>query len=307
MDPKSSTVELKIARLGKQAHGVVTREELLAAGVSSDEIRGRLKKGALIRQCPGVYRVGHCAPSLEAHYMAAVKACGKGAVLSGRAAAYLFGFIKGRPPAPEVTAPTMKRVKGVTTRRRRADARDAMTYRRIPITTVACTLVDLTAFLTIEDVARACHEAGVRYRTTPAQVEKVLARRPRTKGAGNLRKVLRGEERVTLSKLERGFIKALVEERLPLPITNRVVGEHRVDCYWPEHHLIVELDGYRYHHSRHAWEEDRRRERDARSNRNEYRRFSYGDVFEDRSYMLAEIRALTASSPSRRRGTRAGS
>jgi very-short-patch-repair endonuclease len=308
MAPKSTTVEQKLARLGKWAHGVVTREELLAAGVSTDEIKGRLENGALIREYPGVYRVGHCAPSLEAHYMAAVKACGKGAVLSGRAAAYLLGLIKGRyAPPPEVTAPTKRRVKGVITHRGRLETSETMTHRRIPITSVPCTLVDLAASLSTDDLARACHEAGVRYRTTPAQVEKVLARRARTKGAGNLRKVLRGEQRVTLSKLEREFIRALKEANLPLPITNRVAGAHRVDCYWPDHALIVELDSYTYHQSRHAWEQDRRRERDARANGNELRRFSHDDVFDRRQLVLAELRALTGSSPSRRRGTRAGS
>jgi len=107
--------------------------------------------------------------------------------------------------------------------------------------------------------------------------------------------------------LEREFIKALKAHGLPLPITNRVAGAHRVDCYWPEHKLVVELDSYTYHQSRHAWEQDRRRERDARRNGNEFRRFSHDDVLDRRALVLAEMRALTGSSPSRRRGTLAGS
>jgi Transcriptional regulator, AbiEi antitoxin len=81
--PQSDTVERELDRIASGAHGVAARRELLDAGVSVKEIRHRLKIGALIREFPGVYRVGHRAPSVEARYMAAVKACGKGAVLCG--------------------------------------------------------------------------------------------------------------------------------------------------------------------------------------------------------------------------------
>jgi very-short-patch-repair endonuclease len=81
---------------------------------------------------------------------------------------------------------------------------------------------------------------------------------------------------------------------LPLPQTNRPVGGRRVDCHWPERRLTVELDGYRYHGSRHAWEQDRRREREARARGDEFRRYTYGDVFEDRKQMLTELRLLLA-------------
>lgn len=65
-----------------------------------------------------------------------------------------------------------------------------------------------------------------------------------------------------------------------------------MDCRWPEHRLTVELDSYRYHHSRHAWELDRRREREARARGDEFRRYTYGDVFEDPRLMLGELRLL---------------
>jgi len=60
----------------------------------------------------------------------------------------------------------------------------------------------------------------------------------------------------------------------------------------PSTRLTVELEGYRYHHSRHAWEQDRRREREAGAGGDEFRRYTYGDVFEDPRLMLAELRAL---------------
>jgi hypothetical protein len=137
--------------------------------------------------------------------------------------------------------------------------------RGIPVTTLARTLVDLAGELPADLLARACHEAGVRYGLTPNAVVTVLARRPRSRGA---------------------------RKALPLPVLNRPAGGRHVDCRWPEHRLTVELDGYRFHNSRHSWEQDRRREREARARGDDFRRYTYGDVTEDPTFLLAELRSL---------------
>ncbi len=100
--------------------------------------------------------------------------------------------------------------------------------------------------------------------------------------------MIHGDVRVTLSALERRFLRLLKDAGLPLPETNRPVDGHRIDCRWPEHRLTVELDGYRYHRSRHAWELDRRREREARACGDDFRRLTYGDV-ERPAAMLSEL------------------
>jgi very-short-patch-repair endonuclease len=286
MEHQDRTVEEVIGRIARSQHGVVSRQQLLDAGVSREEIRRRLQKGALLRVFPGVYRVGHRAPSREAHYLAAVLACGEGAVLSGRAAGHLWELLKGPAPPPEVTAPKQRSIKGVRTRHARRQATEATTHKGIPVTTVPRTLVDLSSMLSLDDLARACHEAGVKYGTTPRQVEAVLAHRPTAPGARKLRKVMHGDVHVTLSALEREFLKRLKEEGLPLPITNKPAGSKRVDCRWADHRLTVELDSYRFHNSRHAWELDRRRQREARARGDEFRRYSRDDVFEAPDQML---------------------
>ena len=293
MPAKSRTVERELARIAESAHGVVTRAELLAAGVTRAEIEYRLSAGSLLREHRGVYRVGHRAPGVEARYMAAVLACGPGALLSGLAAGHLLGLLRGGPPAPEVTAPTERRVEGLSTRRSRGiDPREATVCNRIPVTTVERTLVDLAAVLATDALPRACHEAEVRHGITPGDVEALLARRPASPGAGQLRRVLRGDLRVTLSRLEARFLERLRDAGLPIPETNQIAGGRRVDCRWPLQKLTVELDGYRYHHSRHAWEQDRRREREARARGDEFRRYTFGDVMEEPDAMLGELRAL---------------
>jgi very-short-patch-repair endonuclease len=288
-----------LARMATRAHGIVTRTDLLEAGVTPEQIKSRLRKGSLIAEHRGVYRVGHRAPSAESRYLAAVLACGEGALLSGLAAAHLLGLIKGSAPTAEVTAPTERRVQGVKTRRvRRTDADAGVRCRGVPVAPVARTLVDIAGRLDEESLKRACHEAGVRYRTTPAEVAALLDRRPKSRGARQLRRILEGESPITLSRLESRFLTRLRAAGLPLPRTNRHAGGRRVDCRWPAQRLTVELDGYRYHSSRYAWEQDRRREREAYARGDNFRRYTYDDVFVRPALMLRELRSLLSAAPS---------
>ena len=285
-----------MAKIAARGHGVVTRAQLLEGGLSERQIDRRLRAGGLLRVHPGVYRVGHRAPSTDATYLAAVLAAGDGALLSGLAAAHLHGLMKGTPPPAEVTARTERRIEGVHTHRCRAlNALDAATVRGIPVTTVPRTLVDISSVLSLDALARACHEAGIRHRTTPAEVEAVLARQPNARGARKIRRIIHGDVRVTLSKLEARFLALLGAAALPLPLTNRPAGGRRVDCRWPEYRLTVELDGYRFHNSRYSWEQDRRREREAHARGDEFRHYTYGDVTEDPRLMLTELRSLLLS------------
>ena len=283
-------------RLADAQHGVVTRAQLVGAGVPAGAIDRRLQSGILVPEHRGVYRVGHRAPSMEASYLAAVLACGKSSLLSGRAAGHLLGLLKGATPASGGdNAGPERRVHGVRTRRSRRgiDRRDAMLFRAIPVTTVPRTLVDLAAVLPLDSLARACHEAGVLYGTTPAQVALVLTRMANSPGATKLRRILRGDVHITLSKLERRFLELLREVDLPLPQTNRPAGGRRVDCRWPKQRLTVELDSYRFHQSRHAWEQDRRRERESRARGDEFRRLHIRRTCSEHPrLMLRELRQL---------------
>ena len=297
MGAQIRTVEARIASVAEAAWGIATRQELLAAGITRAQIATRIRTGALIPDFPGVYRVGHRAPCVEASYTAAVKACGEGAALCDVAAGHLLCVLRGEPPAPMVVSPREKRIKGVRTRRCRSlSAEDVMIWRGIPVTTPARTLVDLAAVLTEEALGRACHEAGFQHRTTPRSVEAVLVRRPTSPGAATLRRIIHGDMRITLSRLERVFVSLLESESLPLPVTNRPAGGRRVDCRWPGHRVTVELDSYRFHNSRHAWEADRFRERQAYARGDEFRRYTWNDVTKRRRMVVREMRLLLEAS-----------
>jgi very-short-patch-repair endonuclease len=92
--------------------------------------------------------------------------------------------------------------------------------------------------------------------------------------------------------LERRFLRLVRDGGLPPPEVNRKAGRHYVDCRWPDHKVTVELDSYRYHHSRSAWEADHRRDRAARARGDEHRRYTWSDVFETPGATISDLAAL---------------
>lgn len=273
---------------------MITHEQLLEAGLSRDQVRRWAVKGLLLRVHRGVYRVGHCAQSTEATYLAAVLACGDQAFLAGRAAASVYSIVKGGGvPTPEVISLGDRTLRGVTTHRvRNIDPLDTTRYRGIPITTVPRTLVDLAGDVSLGALAEASHHAEILHHTRADYVKAALARRPNAPGAAKLRMVVEGDALILLSRLEREFVRLVRRHRLPLPRTNRPAGAFHVDCRWPEHRLTVELDSFRFHHSRHAWQRDHRREREAHARGDAFRRYTWDDVTETPLVVVGEIAPL---------------
>ena len=198
--------------------------------------------------------------------------------------------LRGSPPPPEVLSPTQRNVPGVLTKRCRASTpATAPCSGGIPVTTVPRTLVDLAAVLPEHQLALAVHEASVRFDLTPDHVRAARLRGRRDAAPGPPRRRPRHAEQARTPLPP----PARRRPASPCPQTNRLAGGRRVDCRWPEHRLTVELDGYRYHRSRHAWEQDRRREREAYARGDGFRRYTYADVVEDPRLMLRELRAPT--------------
>ena len=277
-----------IARIASRQHGRISHAQLVAAGVGRDRIKRWCVGGLLRRVHLGVYAFGHTAPSRGADLMAAVLACGEGAVVSHASAGHALGILAAPPAWPEVTVPTTagRRRPRIRVHRVRAiDPRDVMTRGGVPMTIVARVLLDLAPRLTPAALTRACHEAWIRHGTTPTHVQACIARNPTKPGASALRRALGAD--VTLSVLEDGFLALLDRHGLERPRTNIDLDGDKVDCHWPSNGLTVELLGYRFHASRHAFEADI-----ARRRRSTHIAYTYGDVFERGARTAAEIAAL---------------
>lgn len=281
----------RAARIASRQHGVVTARQLLDADLSRETIARWVAKGLLHREFRGVYRLGHRAASTDARYLAAVLACGPGAALSGLAAAHHYGLCHARPPRIEVAVPADRRHPGIVTRRRALTPRLVTRWGGIPILTVPALVVELAARLSLDDLAGVAHVADVRHHVRPEPILRMAAGRP---GAWKVRAVLDGDHHLVLSRLETRFLALLRGHGLPLPVTNRRRGAHYVDCRWPGHRLTVELDSFRFHRTRQAWEQDRERERAARARGDEFRRYTWRDVVEDPASTVRDIDPLLA-------------
>ena len=110
---RTKVTKLVLQRLASEQHGIITRSQLLHAGVGPDTIKRWVNTGRLIALHRGVYALGHVPPSPHARTMAAVLACGPGAVLSQRSAAQLWGLITPWTPPP-LHAPSTPRASPAT-------------------------------------------------------------------------------------------------------------------------------------------------------------------------------------------------
>jgi very-short-patch-repair endonuclease len=137
-----------------------------------------------------------------------------------------------------------------------------VTHRGIPVTSPARTLLDLAAVAPSHDLERAFDEALTQRLTTTASLTAAVERAQGHHGAGRVRALLaRSEEpALTRSEAERRFLALVREARLPAPMVNAHVAGYLVDFLWRDSRLIVEIDGYRFHSSRAAFERDRLRD-----------------------------------------------
>jgi very-short-patch-repair endonuclease len=224
-----------------------------------------MEAGWLVRLHESVYAVGHTALTDRSHLIAAVYACGEEALASHRAAAKLWGIVRGSQPI-EVTGPRSRELaKGfVLHRSRLIHDEDRARIDNIPVTSLARTLVDLADVIPEKRLANAVNEAEVQGRFDLKQVQRVLHRLPGRKGRHKLTRVLtayRDVQPFTRSRAERLVLEMCQDHGVPKPRTNTWVDIHEVDFYWPEANLVLEFDGGAVHRTTKAFYEDRKRDR----------------------------------------------
>ena len=98
--------DVAVAEIAARQHGVASITQLYESGVDKSAISRRLKSGRLHRIHHGVYAVGHRGLSLPGRFMAAVLACGDGAVLSHTSAAVLWRLLEPIDGPVHVSVPT---------------------------------------------------------------------------------------------------------------------------------------------------------------------------------------------------------
>jgi REase_MTES_1575 len=283
-----------MGKLAEAQHGVVARAQLSELGLGAGAIEHRIRLGRLRPIHRGVYTIGHRLLSQEGRWMAAVLACGPGAVLSHRAAAALWGIRGGTPI--EVIVPTAKhRRPGIQIHRVTLPEDEATRHRGIPVTTVPRTLLDLSAVVQGQEARSALRQAEQLQLTDRLSLPDLIARYPRRAGVPALRAALKQLARgagIVRSELEERFQAFLIQAGLPLPKANMYVEGFEVDCVWPEHRLIVELDGHATHAPIHAFEHDRARDRRLEAAGWRVIRITWRQLHEEPHLVEADLRLL---------------
>ncbi len=212
--------------------------------MSDGAVTRRVRRGVLHRRYRGVYVVGQPTLSEDGERMAAVLAAGPGAALSHVALAELRGISRFQDRTLHVSAPRFRQLEGVVVHKvRRLDPRDVTTFRQIPTTTIHRLFVDLAETMTPHQVANVMHEAAFRGWFVEAAVRDAMVR-------ANGRHKLAVLERAialhhsgcpgTKSAGEDAFLALFADDE---PLVNLHVEHRPVDFHWPQHRLVVEIDG----------------------------------------------------------------
>lgn len=283
MSNKCAT-DSEIARVGAGQHGLVTTAQLEAAGLTGRAISGRVAAGRLHRVHQGVYAVGHAAPSLERRWMAAVLACGSGAVVSHMSAAALWGLLRSEDGPVDVSLP---RTSG---RRRRAGLRVHRCPslaappsldergREVVLTTVRNQIPVTSIPRTIRDLEGTAPPYLVRHAIRQAQLAGI-----------HLDARAKAKTRRSRSDLELDFLDFCERHRLPLPEVNVKIGRWEVDFLWRAQRLAVETDFYATHRGSVAFEDDHRRDLDLRRLGYRVRRYTGAQIRNHPALVVADL------------------
>jgi len=257
-------VDRAIAEIAARQNGNITRRQLLALGVDDGGIAWRVSIGRLFRVFRGVYSVGRPATTAYERAAAAVLACGPGAALSHSSAMALWGYWRHWDKPFEVTVVGDRRTSGIrvhrsTTLRRR----DVTTQLGIRVTTPARMLIDMSPRLKDKGLKRTVNNALNSPWMSEDQLADTLARHPTAPGTKRIAKLIGLAGTPTRSGWEDDFPVFCAKYGLPAPVMGQPFHGYILDALFVAEGVIVELDSWRFHGGKPAFETDRERDADT--------------------------------------------
>jgi predicted transcriptional regulator of viral defense system len=299
----------RVARRAAKQWGVLTSDELRECGLGHSAILRRAARGWLHRLYTGVYAVGHPNPSWEGLLLAAVKACGPGAILSHICAAMLWGFIeRDEDRYPDVTvigAGTRVQPRIRVHRTAEFADRDRRRLQGIPLTSPARTLLDIAATLDGAPLRSAVRRAQGTKRVNVREICEVIGRLGPRKGSRRLATVVAEGPAPTRTVLEDVVLDLILNGGLAHPDVNKplILSGRRVipDFRWPEQRLIVEADGAAWHAGKVAREDDAERQALLEAHGQRVLRVTWEQAIALPTQTLARLRSAGAPSDDERR------
>jgi hypothetical protein len=253
--------------LAERQHGVFSTWQLLNQGVNERIIESRRKGGLLIPLHQGVYALAHTRLGAEGIAMAAVLACGPGAVLSHFSAGYHWSLCGSNGPTEVLRRsgglePTSH--EGVRLHQtRRLQPYEVTVERGIPVTVMERVLLDLSGRTDVKRLERMFVSAYKRPNFSWSRLERIITRRRGCRGVGKLRRIAHEvdpEALETRSPPEVDFLALWREVDPSVPAANALVEGHLVDFLWPDQKVIVESDSWSHHGDPFAFEKDHQRD-----------------------------------------------
>ena len=253
------------ARLADRQKGIVSRRQLLAAGLTGAIIDRLIRVGFLHPLHRGVYAVGHVALPRFAREQAALLACGEGAVLSGATALHLWGILSDGPSDVDVTVAGRHCRRRTGIRLRLVDQLPEghiRTRHGLSLVFPARALIEFAADASSDEVGDAVAEARSSNLVREGELEAASEAAGRDRGGARMRAFLRDERgpAITRSRAERRFRRLLQDAQLPQPRVNHWVAGLKVDFLWESERVVLEVDGWKFHGHRRAFETDRKRD-----------------------------------------------
>lgn len=258
-------------KIAASQHSLITKEQALKAGLSLGRIRRRVRSGEWEVIRPNVYRLSGAPPSWTQAVGAVALALQPRAWLSHETAGRLWNLVPAEPNEIDVLVDLVRRVKLLGVHSHRSGAiftADVTEYHRIPVTTPERTLVDLSGTVPpllmaqmLDDALRRRLVRLERLRLCVARLRKSPGRRPAVLQellAARLPGYDPGD-----SDLETRVLRLLVCAGLRAPVQQHRIRAgsrtFRIDLAYPDRKLTIELDGWEFHRSRSAFDDDRAR------------------------------------------------
>jgi very-short-patch-repair endonuclease len=265
----NGSVDLVVGRLAARQHGVFSRAQALAHGMSARQIHRRVSQGRWDSPLPTVFRIVGSGDARQ-RAMAAALWAGDLALVSHGTAGSLWGVEGVRGAKTELWVPARRNPRSelvVVHRGERLDRADRTMLGPIPITTPIRTLIDVAGRLEDDRLLAAMESVFRRGLGTPERLGARLRalRRGRRPGVGRLADLLaqRGDGRAMESVLEAKVWSLLQTAGVRRPVRQHWVavdsGRYRLDFAWPDLKVGVECDGWEHHGTRVAFGKDRAR------------------------------------------------
>lgn len=199
--------------------------------------------------------------------MAAVLACGPGAVLSHFSAGQFWGLCGSYGPIEVLRQSGGFHPKGHRDVRlhqtRRLFSYEVTVERGIPVAVMERVLLDLAGRTEAKRLERAFVQAYKRDDFSWPRFGRIITRRRGCKGVGKLRRIaleVDPEALETKSVPEVDFLALWRQGDYLMPSVNVLVEGHLVDFLWSEQKVIVETDSWSFHGDPLAFEKDHQRD-----------------------------------------------